>query len=53
MFAAVDYLDDHALNQYKSKIDEKWKAWKEETLNIINGSNSGHGTVFADEEKLD
>lgn len=51
VFAAVDYLDDHALNQYKSKIDEKWKEWKAKTLSSINGSNSSDGTVFADEEK--
>ncbi|QMT98544.1 hypothetical protein H3143_00075 [Mycoplasma tullyi] len=39
IFAAVDYLDDHALNQYKSQIDEKWEEFKTRKLQEARATN--------------
>ncbi|MDC4181842.1 MIP family Ig-specific serine endopeptidase [Mycoplasma bradburyae] len=52
VFAAVDYLDDTALNQYKPQIDRAWESWKEQTRNKINNANgaSSSGTSIAQEE---
>ncbi|MDC4182542.1 MIP family Ig-specific serine endopeptidase [Mycoplasma bradburyae] len=52
VFAAVDYLDDHALNQYKSKIDESWSRTKEDIRQKIAAakSNSSGSALYAPEE---
>ncbi|WP_027122286.1 MIP family Ig-specific serine endopeptidase [[Mycoplasma] imitans] len=51
IFAAVDYLDDKALNQYKPQIDKKWNEWKQNTLNSINNSNDPNGFRYDEETK--